>query len=72
VRVLPRPDFEVWWFQLANFNSQRLLLKKGSWALWHLGSWALGPNAVDQHYSGPAASCCGIIGTHSIWQHYSF
>jgi hypothetical protein len=22
--------------------------------------------SVDQHNAGPAASCCGIIGTHSI------
>jgi hypothetical protein len=23
--------------------------------------------SVDQPYAGPAASCCGIIGTHSNW-----
>jgi hypothetical protein len=25
--------------------------------------------SVDQPYAGPAASCCGIIGTHSIYSY---
>jgi hypothetical protein len=28
------------------------------------------PISVDQPYAGPAASCCNINGTHSIWPNY--